>query len=227
MSAGSDATAHWDDAYAEGEDAASWFQAYPTASLKMLDAAGVSADDSLIDVGGGASRFVDALIGRGFRDVTVLDISSTGMRYAQRRLDAQAQLVQWVVADLLAWQPPRRYRAWHDRAVFHFLTSQARQSQYLDVLDVATEPDSVAVFGLFALDGPQRCSGLPVARHSVTMLADRLGAGWTLVCADREEHTTPRGRPQPFTWAALRKRPIALISRPSHGLAHLVPGAQA
>lgn len=206
MSAGSDRTAHWDDAYAEGEEAASWFQAYPTASLKMLDAAGVSADDSVIDIGGGASRFVDALIGRGFRDVTVLDISSTGMRYAQRRLGAQAQRVQWVTADLLVWRPSRRYRVWHDRAVFHFLTVQARQRQYLDVLDAATEPASIVVFGLFAPDGPQRCSGLPVARYSVTTLADRLGSGWKLVCEDREEHTTPRGRTQPFTWAALRKQ---------------------
>jgi SAM-dependent methyltransferase len=207
MTARSDGMAHWDDAYAAGEDAASWFQAYPTVSLKMLDAAGVGADDSVIDVGGGASRFVDALIGRGFRDVTVLDISSTGLRYAQRRLSVQADRVQWVVADLLTWQPPRRYRAWHDRAVFHFLTSLARQSQYLDVLDAATAADSVAVFGLFAPDGPQRCSGLPVARYSVTMLADRLGADWKLVCEDREEHTTPRGQTQPFTWAALRKQP--------------------
>ena len=160
MSARSDATAHWDDAYARGEEAVSWFQAYPTASLKMLDAPEVSADDSVIDIGGGASRVVDALIGRGFRDVTVLDISSTAMQYAQRRLGEQARRVQWVVADLLTWQPPQRYRAWHDRAVFHFLTSQARQRQYLDVLDVATEPDSIVVFGLFAPDGPERWDGI-------------------------------------------------------------------
>ena len=122
MSAESDGTAYWDRAYAEGEDAASWFQAYPTASMTMLDAAGVSADDSVIDIGGGASRFVDALIGRGFRDVTVLDISSMAMRYAQRRLGGQAQRVQWITADLTLWgtgRPSRRYRVWHDRAVFH------------------------------------------------------------------------------------------------------------
>lgn len=206
MSAGSDAAAHWNDAYAEGEDANSWFQLYPAESMRMLDAAGVSADDSVIDVGGGAAHLVDALIGRGFRDVTVLDISSTGMWHAQQRLGAQAERVQWVVADLLTWQPPRRYRVWHDRAVFHFLTSQAAQGQYLDVLDAATEPDAVAVFGLFALDGPRRCSGLPVARYSVITLTGRLGDGWKLIREDREEHTTPRGRTQPFTWTALRKQ---------------------
>lgn len=206
MSAGSDAAAHWDDAYAEGEDASSWFQTYPAVSMKMLNAAGVADGDSVIDVGGGASHLVDALIDRGFRDVTVLDISSTGMRYAQQRLGGQAELVEWVVADLLTWQPPRRYRAWHDRAVFHFLTSNAAQGQYLHVLDAATEPDSVAVFGLFAPDGPQRCSGLPVARYSVTTLTDRLGDAWKLICEDREEHITPGGRTQPFIWAALRKQ---------------------
>jgi hypothetical protein len=206
MSAGSDAAAHWDDAYAEGEDANSWFQLYPAASMTMLDAAGVSADDSVIDVGGGAAHLVDALIGWGFRDVTVLDISSTGMRHAQQRLGTQAERVHWVVADLLTWQPPRRYRVWHDRAVFHFLTSRSTQDQYLDVLDAATEPDAVAVFGLFAPDGPQRCSGLPVARYSVTTLTDRLGHSWKLIREDREEHTTPAGRIQPFTWAALRKQ---------------------
>ena len=209
MPAGSDAAAHWDHAYADGEDANSWFQAYPAASLSMLDAAGISAGDSVIDVGGGASNFADALLGRGFRDVTVLDISSTGMRHAQQRLGARARHVHWVVTDLLAWRPPRRYRVWHDRAVFHFLTSQSAQSQYLDVLDAATEPASVAVFGLFAPDGPRRCSGLPVARYSVTTLTDRLGVGWQLIAEDREEHTTPAGRIQPFTWAALRKQPIA------------------
>lgn len=206
MSAGSDAAAHWDDAYAEGEDASSWFQAYPAASMTMLDAAGVSAEDSVIDVGGGASHLVDALIGRGFQDVTVLDISSTGMRYAQQRLGPRAELVQWVVTDLLMWEPPRRYRAWHDRAVFHFLTSQATQDQYLDALDAATEPGSVAVFGLFAPDGPQRCSGLPVARYSVTTLTDRVGGRWKPICENHEEHTTPMGRAQPFIWAALRKQ---------------------
>ena len=150
-----------------GRASRSWFQACSLMSLTMLDAAGVTASDSLIDVGGGASCLAGALLARGFRDITVLDISMTGMRYAQDRLGEQAQQVQWLATDVLAWEPLRRFRVWHDRAVFHFLTSPPGQHRYVRVLDAATETDAVAVFGCFAPDGPERCSGLPVARYDI------------------------------------------------------------
>jgi hypothetical protein len=207
MGAHRDGVSHWDEVYAGGDASRSWFQAGPLMSLKMLDAAGVAAGDSLIDVGGGASRLAGALLGRGFRDITVLDISATGMRYAQDRLGEQAQQVQWLVADVLAWEPLRRFRVWHDRAVFHFLTSPPGQYRYVHVLDAATETDAVAVFGCFAPDGPERCSGLPVARYDIPALARHLGQAWKLCAEDREEHITPGGVMQPFTWAAFRKAP--------------------
>jgi hypothetical protein len=149
----------------------------------------------------------DALLSRGFRDITVLDISVTGMQDAQDRLGAHAQQVQWLATDVLAWEPLRRFGVWHDRAVFHFLTSPPGQHRYVRVLDAATETDTVAVFGCFAPDGPQRCSGLPVARYDIPALAAHLGPAWTLCAGDREEHITPAGVMQPFTWAAFRKAP--------------------
>lgn len=209
MPVGPDAVAHWDEVYAEADTSRSWFQRYPAMSLKMLDAAGVTAADSVVDVGGGASRLVDALLSRGFRDVTVVDISAAGMHYAQQRLGALAQSVQWLVSDLLTWEPMRRYGVWHDRAVFHFLTDQADQRQYIRVLDAATEPDAIAVLGLFAPEGPKRCSGLPVARYNAAALTDRLGVRWKLIGEDHEDHVTPAGRIQPFTWVALRKQSTA------------------
>jgi Methyltransferase domain len=207
MGAHRDGAPYWDEVYAGGDASRSWFQACPLMSLTMLDAAGVTASDSVIDVGGGASRLAGALLGRGFRDITVLDISATGTRYAQDQLGEQAQQVQWLVADVLAWEPTRRFRVWHDRAVFHFLTSSSDQHRYVRILDAATDTDAVAVFGCFAPDGPQRCSGLPVARYDVPALAGHLGHAWTLCAGDREEHITPAGVMQPFTWAAFRKAP--------------------
>ena len=207
MDGDADAAAHWDDAYAAGETTRSWYQQQPEMSLRMLDTAGVTADDSVIDVGGGASPLAGALLGRGFRDITVLDISAAGMAYARQRLAAQAEHVHWLVADILTWEPQRRYRLWHDRAVFHFLTTAQDRQQYLRALGSATEPDAVAVFGCFAPDGPPQCSGLPVARYSPAELADQLGSQWTLISKTREEHLTPAGKIQPFTWAALRKQP--------------------
>jgi trans-aconitate methyltransferase len=176
-------------------------------SLRMFDAAGIRPDASVIDVGGGASPLAGALLERGFRDVAVLDISAAGMAYARQHLGARAGQVQWLVADVRTWVPGRRYRVWHDRAVFHFLIIAEERRQYLGVLESATEPGAVAVFGSFAPDGPQRCSGLPVARYAAQDLAGELGRRWTLIRADREEHRTPAGVIQPFTWAALRRQP--------------------
>ena len=203
-----DSTAfHWDDTYAAGETTRSWYQQHPGMSLRMLDAAGIRADASVIDVGGGASPLAGALLERGFRDVTVLDISAAGMAYARQHLGARAGQVQWLVADVRTWAPGRRYRVWHDRAVFHFLIIAEERRQYLDVLESATEPGALAVFGCFAPDGPRQCSGLPVARYAAHDLAGELGRRWTLISQDREEHHTPAGAIQPFTWAALRRQP--------------------
>ena len=118
------AAAHWDAAYARGDDTRSWFEEHPDMSLRMLDSAGISAADALIDVGGGASPLIRALLDRGFGDLTVLDISAAGMRHARDRLGPRADQVHWLTADVLSWHPPHRYQAWHDRAVYHFLTTR-------------------------------------------------------------------------------------------------------
>jgi hypothetical protein len=200
------AAAHWDAAYARGDGTRSWFEEHPGMSLRMLGAAGVSAADAVIDVGGGASPLAGALLDRGFGDVTVLDISAAGMRHARDRLGSRAGQVHWLTTDVLSWRPRRHYHAWHDRAVYHFLTSDEHRQQYLHTLDTATVPDAAAVFGCFAPDGPQRCSGLPVARYSPAQLARLVGPRWLLISQDREEHITPAGTIQPFTWVALRRQ---------------------
>jgi hypothetical protein len=192
----------WDQVYAAGDATRSWFQQRPTMSLRMLDAAGVTERDSVIDVGGGASRLVDALLQGGFADVSVLDVSAAGLRHAQQRLAGDAGRVRWLVADVLSWRPARVYQVWHDRAVFHFLTTEQDRDRYRQTMQAAAAPTAVAVFGCFALDGPRSCSGLPVARYDAAGLATQLGPQWTLIRAEREEHATPAGAVQPFTWAA-------------------------
>ena len=164
----------------------------------MLDAAEVTPAASVIDAGGGASTLVDALVERGFNDVTVLDVSSTGLRAAQERLGRAAVRVHWVVADLLDWRPERTYQVWHDRAVLHFLIAEHDRSRYLDTLHASMAAGAVAVFGTSSPHGPQQCSGLPVARDGAADLAGLLGDEWAPVADDREEHVTPAGAIQPF-----------------------------
>lgn len=196
---------HWDEAYAHGAGTCSWYQTQPLASLRMLDAAAVRTDDSCIDVGGGASTLIDALLARGHTDLTVLDVSTGGLQIAQQRLGADAARVHWLHADLRTWQPARSYRVWHDRAVLHFLSDERSRHGYLHALAAATEAGSVAIVATFAPDGPKRCSGLPVCNYGADDLADLFGGAWRLVSSDRERHATPAGAVQPFTWAAFRR----------------------
>lgn len=181
----------------------SWFQPEPQLSLELIAALGVDKSAAVIDVGGGASCLVDHLVGDGWRDVSVLDVSAAALIAARGRLPSDAP-VTWLHQDLLTWTPTRNYRLWHDRAVFHFLVDTAEQTAYLGVLHAAVEPGGAVILATFAPDGPERCSGLPVARYSTDDLATLIGDGFEVVESRREEHTTPSGTCQPFTWVAAR-----------------------
>ena len=196
---------HWDNTYARrGTKGVSWFQAVPAPSLHMIDALGIPRAARVIDVGGGASSLVDHLIARGFTDLTVLDISEVSLGAARARVGDQAP-VSWLHKDVLAWRPRRRFDLWHDRAVFHFLVDPADQQRYLATLGAALAPAGAAIIATFAPDGPDHCSGLPVARYSADDLTALLGEAFAVVDASREEHTTPTGAIQPFTWVAARR----------------------
>lgn len=200
------APGHWDSVYDQKQaDEVSWFQTDPSVSLELIDSAGISPDQALIDVGGGASVLVDRLVQRGFADLTVLDLAESALAVSRERLGAEGAGVDWIAADLLAWAPPRRYRLWHDRAVFHFLTDAADRERYRQVLDAALADDGLVVVGTFAADGPEQCSGLPTARYGAGELAAQF-PGMRVVEERREEHHTPWDSVQPFTWLLLTRR---------------------
>jgi 2-polyprenyl-3-methyl-5-hydroxy-6-metoxy-1,4-benzoquinol methylase len=196
---------HWTNVYSEkAPDAVSWYQPAPDASLGALDRLGLPATSALIDVGGGASNLVDALLGRDWSDLTVLDIAAPALEAAKQRLGQQAARVLWEVADITEWSPSRKYDVWHDRAVFHFLTEQDQRAAYRRVLSAGLTPGGLAIFATFGLDGPERCSGLLVERYDPEKLAKELGPSFRLRDAWREQHETPWGSQQSFNWCAFR-----------------------
>lgn len=197
---------HWDKVYAsKGEDQVSWFQETPAVSLELIARTGVAPDAAIIDVGGGASRLVDALLARGFTDLTVLDLSAAALAASRLRLGEQAGRVVWVAADACAWTPTRAYDLWHDRAAFHFLTNPADQAAYVARLRRALRPGGYVIIGTFAPDGPEKCSGLPVMRHDAESLGRVLGADFALVAHERREHQTPGGAIQRFQFSVFRR----------------------
>lgn len=195
---------HWDTAYSERGDTVSWHQEQATTSLALI-AAAAAPEASVIDVGGGASTLVDGLLDRGHRDVTVLDLSQVALDAARTRLGERGASVTWRAGDLLAWEPDRTYDVWHDRAVLHFLVDDADRARYAQLATRTVSLGGHVVIGTFALDGPERCSGLPVRRHGADDLAALLGDAFEPVRTEREERRTPSGNVQPFTWLVARR----------------------
>ena len=198
---------HWEQVYkTKDATSVSWFQEHAQQSLQLIRQTGVQRDAGIIDVGGGASTLVDDLLAGGYSNVAVLDLSEAALAAAKERLGARAQQVSWLVGDITQVNLPRHaYAVWHDRAVFHFLTTAEEREAYVRAVLRAVKPGGHVIVATFAEDGPEKCSGLPVVRYSADGLHAQFGAPFTLLRHEREEHHTPAGAIQRFIYCMCRK----------------------
>ena len=199
----------WDHAYGVcNEEALSWFQATPDRSLALIEEHAALAD-AVIDVGAGASRLVDGLLARGFTQVSALDLSGAALAISMARLGDDAERVDWFIADVMRWIPSRRYQFWHDRAVFHFLTTAADRAAYVAAMLESITPGGYAAISSFAEDGPEMCSGQPVRRYSPEALASELerwaSGAFHLIVGEWHVHQTPQGKEQRFQTSLFRR----------------------
>ncbi len=204
-----DAKAHWEGVYARKQPTeVSWYQPRPTRSLELLQRCGLTARSTLIDVGGGDSTLVDALLELGLRSITVLDISAAALARARARLGERAAAITWTEADVTRVElPPRAFDFWHDRAVFHVLGDPADRRRYVERATASVRPGGSLVIATFAPDGPTRCSGLDVTRYGPEDLAREFGEdAFELIDDCAETHRTPSGAEQRFTYSVLRRR---------------------
>jgi SAM-dependent methyltransferase len=197
---------HWNRIYAtKAERDVSWFETLPAVSLEMIEAAGVTPETCIVDVGGGESRLVDALVAKGLDCLAVLDVSGTALQRARRRLGRAADALTWIEADVTGDWALKPMDIWHDRAVFHFLISEQDRAR-----DVAHLKDTLAgqgsvIIATFAPDGPATCSGLPVCRYSPHALAGELGQDFRLLETRPYQHVTPWGAVQPFQYSRFQR----------------------
>lgn len=197
---------HWSEVYrTKSSEGVSWYQPMPEPTLGALERLGLPSSSSLLDVGGGASNLVDALIERGWSDLSVLDIAAPALEIARTRLGQRAAQVDWTVVDITTWLPGRTYDVWHDRAVFHFLTAAEEREGYLRALLAGVAPGGLVIIATFALDGPEKCSGLAVRRYGPDSLSRELGSAFQLIDAWPEAHVTPGGGSQAFNWCVFRR----------------------
>jgi ubiquinone/menaquinone biosynthesis C-methylase UbiE len=198
-----DKAGHWDSIYAsKADEELSWTQAEPAMSLKLIGEA--CAKGRVLDVGGGRSVLAERLLDLGYA-VGVLDISAAALASAQERLGARAKEIEWIVADVTEMPSINECDVWHDRAVFHFLTSDADRAAYVALLGRVVQVGGHVVMGTFALDGPAKCSGLDVRRYDGEMLAEELGPRFALLKSEPEVHVTPGGQRQSFQFSLFRR----------------------
>jgi len=198
--------AHWENVYtSKGENEVSWFQESPAPSLALITEICAVPSSAIIDIGGGTSRLVDQLIDRGFLDVTVLDLSAAALETAKARLGERAGRARWLVADATTWGPSRSYDIWHDRAAFHFLTEECDRAAYIARLEHGLKIGGHAIIATFALDGPEKCSGLPIMRYDAARLGQTLGARFKLLQSLGNDHATPWGSHQPFQFSVFQR----------------------
>lgn len=191
--------AHWEQVYrSKAATDVSWYEARPAQSLQQIRASGVGLTDPVIDVGGGASFLVDELLNAGYRDVTVLDISADVLRKVSERLSGAGTTVHFIRSDVTSFRPTRQYALWHDRAMFHFLVQVEDRKRYLNALRQAVAPAGQIVLATFGTGGPERCSGLPVARYDAATLTAELRPDFQLLDSSLLTHRTPWGSEQQF-----------------------------
>ena len=196
-----DKKSHWEGVYAtKAPTQVSWYQTNPAISLELIAAIGIGQADKIIDVGGGASVLVDRLLSQGFQNLTVLDIAAKALDDAKERLGSRATAVKWIVADVTEFEFSEKYKLWHDRAVFHFLTDKNDRMKYVQNMDKALNPGGYVIIAAFSMEGPLKCSGLDIERYSPEKMQNELGASFEFVKFLDETHTTPAGKEQKFIY---------------------------
>jgi 2-polyprenyl-3-methyl-5-hydroxy-6-metoxy-1,4-benzoquinol methylase len=205
MSADDEKT-HWEKVYAtKAPDQVSWYRPHLEISLSLIERAAGGVSASIIDVGGGESTLVDDLLARGYQNITVLDISQAAIDVTKKRLKEAADGVHWIAADVTKVElAPAAYDVWHDRAVFHFLTSMEKRVAYVNSVARAVKHGGYVIVSTFGPEGPTKCSGLEVMRYDADSLHHQFGSRFRLIESSKELHHTPFGTAQQFLYCYCR-----------------------
>ena len=197
---------HWEKIYqTKNFEEVSWYQKTPTTSLDIVDQIHLPKSAKIIDIGGGDSYLVDNLLDRGYKDITVLDISEQAVIRAKKRLGEKAEKVKWIIADATDFTATEKYDFWHDRAAFHFLTDENDISNYVTTVSKGVKPEGFLVIGTFSDNGPEKCSGLTVKQYSESSMNDRLKSFFKKIKCFTVDHRTPSGSIQNFLFCSFRR----------------------
>jgi SAM-dependent methyltransferase len=198
---------HWNSVYkTKAEEEVSWFQPYPKTSIEFVKLFNLPLTANIIDIGGGDSHFVDALLDLGYQNIYVLDISSNAIERTKQRLGEKADKVNWIVSDISEFEPSVLFDLWHDRAAFHFLTTENKIYKYVSIAEDSIKKNGYLVLGTFSENGPKKCSGLEIKQYSEASMSARFEVSFERIKCISEDHKTPFNTVQNFLFCSFRKR---------------------
>jgi hypothetical protein len=198
---------HWENIYStKKEQELSWFQPYPNISMQFIELFHLPKNANIIDIGGGDSHLVDVLLKKGCKNIWVLDISAIAIEKAKRRLGEKASSVHWIVSDIVDFIPPVKFDLWHDRAAFHFLTTEERIYKYVSAAEDAIKKNGYLVLGAFSEQGPKKCSGLAVKQYSEASMSARFEVAFERIKCIHEDHVTPLNTVQNFLFCSFKRK---------------------
>lgn len=196
--------AHWEEVYkSKTPEQVSWTQTKPVHSLQFIENSNLPKDAKIIDIGGGDSNLVDFLLEQGYTDITVMDISKNALLRAQARLGERAKQVKWIESNVVDFKPTEKYALWHDRAVFHFLTTPQDIAAYQAIVNAAVT--DTLVVATFSKNGPLRCSGLDIQQYNSEDLTAVFAEEFTLNNSLYDDHITPFDTKQNFVYCQFNK----------------------
>lgn len=198
---------HWDNVFAtKAEDEVSWFQEYPKTSVEFFELFNSPLDANIIDIGGGDSHLVDVFLAKGYKNIYVLDISANALERAKQRLGDKANNVHWIVSDVTEFKPNVKFDFWHDRAAFHFLTSEDKVDKYVSIAENNIKQNGYLILGTFSENGPKKCSGLEIKQYSEASMSHRFENAFNRIKCITEEHQTPFNTTQNFLFCSFQKK---------------------
>ena len=198
---------YWENIYrTKTENDVSWFQPYPKISMDFLELFSLPLNANIIDIGGGDSHFVDALLDKGYKKIWVVDISATAIEKAKTRLGKRASQVNWIISDVTEFEPPVQFDLWHDRAAFHFLTTGEKIYSYVAIAEEAIKKNGYLILGTFSERGPDKCSGLEISQSSEASMSARFEVAFKRIKCIEEDHRTPFDTIQNFLFCSFKKK---------------------
>jgi len=199
---------HWENVFAtKAETDVSWFQIYPKTSVDFLNLFKLPLNANIIDIGGGDSHFVDALLSKGYKNIYVLDISANAIERAKKRLGiSKANMVNWIVSDVTDFEPKVKFDFWHDRAAFHFLTSEDKINKYVSIAENSISQKGYLILGTFSEQGPTKCSGLEIKQYNAASMSARFEAKFERIRCITEDHITPFNTVQNFLFCSFKRK---------------------